>query len=87
MAKRPAGKTYHLALLLPLTGLFFLMPPAAYMFGMPAMLGGIPVIVVYIFSIWGLLILGAALLAKNLAPAADDDPPPDLSASGVEAPD
>jgi len=61
-------KTLSLALLLPLAGLFLLMPPMVLVFSMPNDVAGLPVIVVYIFAVWGSLVIGAAWLARRLAP-------------------
>lgn len=75
MATGPADKTYNLALLLPLCGLFLLMPPAVLAFDIETTIAGIPMIVVYIFAVWALLILGAALLARRLAAMSDTERP------------
>ena len=79
MAESPSAKTHHLALLLPLSGLFLLMPPAILAFNLPVALFGVPMIVVYLFAVWALLIIGAVVLARRLAAPRDVDmgPPPD----------
>lgn len=66
MARLSRDKTRSLALLLPLFGLFLLMPPAVLAFGMPTTIGGVPLIVLYIFAVWAILIVGAAWLARRL---------------------
>ena len=71
MATGRKDKTTHLALLLPLIGTFLLMPPAVLVFDLPINLGGIPLIVVYLFAIWGFLITGALILARQLSPKAE----------------
>lgn len=67
MAGPSRDKTRSLALFLPLSGLFFLMPPAVLAFSMPASIAGVPIIILYIFAVWGFLIIGAAWLAHRLA--------------------
>jgi hypothetical protein len=80
-------KTRSLALLLPLAGLFLLMPPAVLAFGMPRTIGGVPLIVLYIFAVWGFLIVGAAWLARRLgAPLDLDETLPVDPAETEEAP-
>lgn len=54
--------------MLPLFGLFLLMPPIVTVFATQLDLGGIPLIVIYVFSVWAALILCAALLARRLDP-------------------
>ena len=58
-------------MLLPLIGLFLLMPPAVLAFGMPGTIGGVPLIVLYIFAIWAFMIVGAAWLARRLDTSLD----------------
>jgi hypothetical protein len=53
---------------LPLFGLFLLMPPIITVFAAQLDLGGIPLVVIYVFSVWAMLILCAALLARRLDP-------------------
>ncbi|MCC6195268.1 MAG: hypothetical protein IT518_12430 [Burkholderiales bacterium] len=52
---------------LPLLGLFLLLPPVISLFAVPAEVAGVPLIVIYLFGVWGALVLGAALLARALA--------------------
>ncbi len=66
------------ARLLPVLGVFLLMPPVITLFAVQADVGGVPLIVVYLFGVWLALIAAAALLARWLAPPdpgprADDD--------------
>ena len=61
------------ALILPLLGLFFLAPPIAGMVPADGLIAGLPAPVVYVFSVWALLILGAALLARWIARHAQDE--------------
>jgi hypothetical protein len=60
------------AALLPLLGLFLLMPPVITLFAGEADIAGIPLIVVYVFGIWLALVACAALLSRRLAA----EPPP-----------
>ncbi len=71
MAGLSRDKTRNLALLLPVFGLFLLMPPAVLAFGMPRTLGGVPLIVLYIFAVWAFLIVSAAFLARRLGAPLD----------------
>ena len=54
------------ALILPLLGAFLLLPPLPLVFMSPARLAGIPLIVLYIFGVWLVLILTALWLARRL---------------------
>jgi hypothetical protein len=71
----PESKTQQLAFLMPLLGLFLLMPPAVLTFTMPTTVAGVPLIVLYIFAVWGLVIIGTALLARRLTGPTDIDQP------------
>jgi len=66
------------ARLLPLIGLFLLLPPVIAPFAVPVDVAGVPLLVLYLFAVWLGLIVAAALLARALAPRAPsaDDPPP-----------
>lgn len=66
------------ARLLPLVGLFLLLPPVIAPFAVPVNLAGVPLLVIYLFAVWLGLIVAAALLARALAPRAPgaEDPPP-----------
>jgi hypothetical protein len=66
MAAPGPEKLRHLAICLPLAGLFLLMPPALLVFSTSITLFGIPLIVVYLFGVWGTLIACAAALARYL---------------------
>lgn len=65
---RHSAQASDAAGVLPLFGLFLLMPPIVTVFATQLDLGGIPLIAVYIFSVWAALILCAALLARRLDP-------------------
>lgn len=80
------GTASSVAVVLPLLGLFLLMPPVITLFARGVGVAGVPLIVIYVFGVWIALIVGAALLARHLAPgspgeSADpgDSPRPDSS--------
>jgi len=54
-----------LAVVLPIVAVLLLTPPLIRIFATPATLGGIPVIVVYIFAVWASVILVAAMIARH----------------------
>ena len=54
------------ASVLPLLGVFLLMPPVIVLFAAPVLVGGVPLIVVYLFGVWLALIVCAALLARRI---------------------
>ncbi len=60
-------KYRDLAVLLPLAGAFLFMSPLIAAFNSIRLVFGLPLIVLYVFGVWLLLILGAALLAGHLA--------------------
>ncbi|WP_118134025.1 hypothetical protein [Oceanicella sp. SM1341] len=55
------------ALVLPLVAVFLFMPPAIRLFAGPQTLLGLPVIVLYVFGVWALLVLCAFRLSRGLA--------------------
>jgi len=61
------------AVALPLFGLFLLMPPLIGLFASHFDLGGVPLIVIYVFGVWTALIVCAALLARRLDPSRSED--------------
>ena len=52
---------------LPLIGFLLLMPPFAAIFRLDATIAGWPAGLIFLFSVWAVLIIGAALLARSLA--------------------
>jgi hypothetical protein len=58
------------ALILPLVGFALFVPPVAGMFQLETRVAGIPFAALYLFVVWGVLIVCAALLSKKLG---DDD--------------
>ncbi|RMF38483.1 MAG: hypothetical protein D6754_07440 [Alphaproteobacteria bacterium] len=55
-----------LTVLLPVFGALLFLPPIVRLFTGPVTLFGIPLIVLYIFSVWALLILLCLRLARRL---------------------
>ena len=77
MPSAPEGgaRARDAAVVLPLLGLFLLMPPVIALFAAPLVVAGVPLIVVYLFGVWIALVLAAALLGRALqrgAPASPD---------------
>ncbi|MEM8791541.1 MAG: hypothetical protein AAGE80_07975 [Pseudomonadota bacterium] len=68
-----ARKTRDLALILPIVGLLFLIPPFATIFAIEGRILGIPVMVAYIFTVWALLILASAILSWRIGRASRKD--------------
>ena len=85
MAKTPDPGNPRLrdaAVLLPVLAAFLLMPPVITLFTGTHTVWGVPLIVAYLFGVWLALIVGAALLARRLAPQSAQDPaPPDDAAA------
>ncbi|MDM0043835.1 hypothetical protein QTH91_05005 [Variovorax dokdonensis] len=70
--RTPSPRARNLAALLPVVGLLLLTPPLVTLFT-GRMLFGIPLIVLYLFGIWGVLVLAAGVLSTRLR----DSPPPE----------
>jgi len=74
---RPAGDPFRghrardAALVLPIAGLVLIAPPAINLFLADVTVFGAPLIGVYLFAVWALLILGAQRLSRRLG---EDDP-------------
>jgi hypothetical protein len=73
---QPSPRAQNAAVLVPLVGLFLLMPPFISLFGAPVRLFGLPLIVLYMFGVWAALIALTWWLARRLAAAGDAPPPP-----------
>ena len=68
------------ATILPVAATLLLMPPLIRIFATPATPGGIPLIVLYIFGVWAVIILVAFLLGrrwKQPTDATEDEPEAD----------
>lgn len=57
------------AVVLPFVALFLILPPMIHIFAAPVRLGGIPLIVVYLFTWWAGGVVAAFLIARRLAPS------------------
>jgi hypothetical protein len=86
MAGRPlhTSKAPDAAIVLPLLGLFLLMPPVIGLFASARMVFGIPLIVLYVFGVWAALILCALFLARHLSPLTGPGQP-DQAAPATDA--
>lgn len=58
--------------MLPVAATLLLMPPLIGIFATSATLGGIPLIVVYIFAVWAAIILAAVVVARHVDQASVD---------------
>ncbi len=54
------------AVALPFVAAILLMPPLVLIFCAPVFLAGFPLVAVYIFTIWALVIIAALLVARGL---------------------
>ena len=55
-----------IAVVLPIALLLTFLPPYVRIFDQNGLLGGVPLLLVYIFGIWSLVILASALLGRRL---------------------
>ena len=76
MEPRPAPRVQSAAVLVPLAALFLLMPPFVLLFTTPRMVFGVPLIVLYIFGVWALLVAVTWQLARRLAAPPPQPPAP-----------
>jgi len=74
------GRARDVARIVTLLGIVLLMPPVVTLFATDARIGGMPLIVAYLFGVWLALIGGARLLAHRLEPR-----PPDTTRSSGNA--
>ena len=68
------GRARDVARIVTLLGVVLLMPPVVTLFVTDSRIGGVPLIVAYLFAVWLALIVCARLLAHRLDPR-----PPDTS--------
>ncbi|UUP18310.1 hypothetical protein [Nitratireductor thuwali] len=66
-----ARSTRDAAVLLPVAAAALLLPPFILVFAAPVYIAGVPLIVVYVFSVWAGVVLCAWLLARRHAEAPD----------------
>ncbi|MBK0399140.1 hypothetical protein H0I76_08065 [Limibaculum sp. M0105] len=59
-------KARDAALALPLIGMILTMPPVAQIFAIDAEIGGVPVVLGYVFGVWLLLVIGARATGKRI---------------------
>ena len=69
MERQPSPRAQNLGVLLPLLALFLLMPPFVTLFTADGSVAGVPLIVVYLFGIWGLLLVATTNHPERLDPA------------------
>ncbi|RUM99130.1 hypothetical protein EET67_05730 [Pseudaminobacter arsenicus] len=62
------------ATILPFAAAALLAPPLIWIFAGPTEPGRVPLIVIYIFGIWAVIILAAFLLARRIGRLTDHDP-------------
>ncbi|HZY15099.1 MAG TPA: hypothetical protein VFE74_00640 [Ramlibacter sp.] len=86
MERQPSPRAQTLGVLLPLLALFLLMPPFVTLFTADGSVAGVPLIVVYLFGIWGLLLVATWLLARVLMPDPDGAEPTEDSILPPEPP-
>ena len=80
MEPRPAPRVQSAAVLVPLAALFLLMPPFVLLFTTPRMVFGVPLIVLYIFGVWALVVAFTCKVARGRGapppePGAPAEPP------------
>lgn len=63
------------ALILPIVGLLLLTPPLANIFELDAAFDGVPIVLIYVFTVWAALVAGAVLLSRGLRNAAIEPTP------------
>jgi hypothetical protein len=68
-------RTRDAATALPFVATVLLMPPLIGIFAVPIAPGGFPLIILYIFAVWAVIVASAFVLARRLAPPAADTPP------------
>jgi hypothetical protein len=73
---RPPGdrKAQDRARVLPLVGLILLLPPVAGVLRLEGAVFGVPLTLAYLFLVWALLIVAAALLSRRLRAELDAAP-------------
>lgn len=67
-------KAHERALLLPFLGMLLLLPPVAGIFQLDVRLFGVPLAALYLFTVWAVLIVLAAVLSRPLLRGAEAPP-------------
>ncbi len=62
-------RLHDMALLLPVAGFLLTMPPLVMIFSRPLLVLGVPLLYLYLFTLWCALIVGGAALAHRLTRA------------------
>jgi len=75
MERAPAPRLRAAAVVVPLAALVLLMPPFISLFVAPVNVLGIPLLVVYMFGVWALLVFLTWRLSRRLAARGDPAPP------------
>ena len=65
------------SLVLVLVGCILLLPPVAAIFQLEATWNGVPATLMFVFTIWGVLIVGAAMLSRSLNQEEEQSAPGD----------
>lgn len=76
-ARPPSPRVQSAAVLAPLAGLFLLMPPFILLFATPRTVLGIPLVVLYMFGVWAVLIAITWQLTRRLAARDAEGAPPE----------
>lgn len=72
-------KSLDRAVVLPIVGFLLLMPPLAGIFQVDAWIGFMPFTAIYLFVVWAVLIVAAAVLSRSLARIEQEDSEPDTA--------
>lgn len=75
MERKPAASVQDAAVVVPLAALVLFMPPFISLFAAPVSIFGIPLVVLYMFGVWAVLILLTRWLTRRLAASGDSAPP------------
>ncbi|MGH8689062.1 MAG: hypothetical protein ACREVQ_15265 [Burkholderiales bacterium] len=70
------SRARDVARVLPWVGAFLLLPPVIAPFTSAEDVAGVPLVVVYLCTVWLGLIVAAARLSRALAPGSPEDSPP-----------
>jgi hypothetical protein len=69
--RRPAADAravHDAAKILPVAAAILLLPPFILIFAAPATIAGVPLIIVYVFGIWAVIVVAAWLVARRVEP-------------------
>ena len=75
MDRKPAPGVQDAAVVVPLAALLLFMPPFISLFAAPVSLFGVPLVVLYLFGVWAVLVLLTWWIARRLAASGDSGPP------------